>query len=204
MKDTSTEQPSPILRLSEDWVAVVLGALLLVLLASGIIPSFLPSFRWSAATGLGGLLSAGNLRAAVSVLGIIVVVAVLGMALGGGRWKAGLLSQTAGVALLGMLAQLLAGEASVKALGLEYVLFALLLGMLGGSFGLQRVLGGAVRTELYIKTGLVLFGATIAFPELMKAGKLGILQALGVVAVVWYFALWLARRFRVTGASCRW
>lgn len=197
MKDTSTEQTSPVLRMSEDWVAVVLGALLLVLLAAGVIPSFLPSFRWSAATGLGGLLSGGNLRAAASVLGIVVVVAVLGMALGGGRWKAGLLSQTAGVALLGLLAQVLAGEASVKALGLEYVLFALLLGMLGGSFGLHRVLGGAVRTELYIKTGLVLFGATIAFPELMKAGKLGILQALGVVAVVWYFALWLARRFRV-------
>jgi uncharacterized membrane protein YadS len=63
--------------------------------------------------------------------------------------------------------------------------------------GLPGWMREAVRTEFYIKTGLVLLGATILFQEIMKEGALGITQAVLVVSVVWYFAFWLCRKFGV-------
>jgi uncharacterized membrane protein YadS len=53
----------------------------------------------------------------------------------------------------------------------------------------------AVLTEYYIKIGLVCMGATILFSVIIKAGLIGMLQALLVVAAVWFFAYWLGRRF---------
>jgi uncharacterized membrane protein YadS len=55
----------------------------------------------------------------------------------------------------------------------------------------------AVRTEFYIKTGLVILGSTILFQELLQAGALGLIQAGLVVTVVWYVAFWLARKLGV-------
>jgi hypothetical protein len=54
-----------------------------------------------------------------------------------------------------------------------------------------------LKTEYYIKTGLVVLGATILFDEIVGAGMLGIMQALIVVLSVWAFAFWLARRLHV-------
>ena len=55
----------------------------------------------------------------------------------------------------------------------------------------------AIRTEYYIKTGLVILGAGILFFEILQAGALGIVQALLVVAVIWYICFWLSKKFRV-------
>jgi uncharacterized membrane protein YadS len=55
----------------------------------------------------------------------------------------------------------------------------------------------AARSELYVKAGLVILGATILFPELMQAGALGIVQSLLVVLVVWQVAFRLCRWLRV-------
>jgi uncharacterized membrane protein YadS len=63
--------------------------------------------------------------------------------------------------------------------------------------GVPLWLADAVRTEFYIKTGLVLLGTTIVFADVMRAGLLGIAQAAIVVTAVWFFCFWLARRLRV-------
>ncbi|MEI9911222.1 MAG: hypothetical protein WDO71_17060 [Bacteroidota bacterium] len=39
----------------------------------------------------------------------------------------------------------------------------------------------------------MILGSSILFTDIVKAGLPGILQALIVVAVVWFFALWLSR-----------
>ena len=44
---------------------------------------------------------------------------------------------------------------------------------------------------------MIILGSSILFTDIIKAGLPGILQALVVVAVVWFFALWLARRLKV-------
>jgi uncharacterized integral membrane protein (TIGR00698 family) len=83
-------------------------------------------------------------------------------------------------------------------MGLEYVIFALLLGLfISNVIGVPAWLKEAVRTEYYIKTGLVVLGAGILFPEILQAGALGILQALVVVLAVWYVCYWVARRLKV-------
>jgi uncharacterized membrane protein YadS len=53
----------------------------------------------------------------------------------------------------------------------------------------------AVMTEYFVKIGLVCMGATIMFSVVIKAGVVGVAQALLVVAAVWFFAYWLGRKF---------
>jgi uncharacterized membrane protein YadS len=102
------------------------------------------------------------------------------------------------VFLLAQVAMLIAGNASVAYLGFEYVIWALAIGLLWSNLGgVPGWLRPAVRTEYYIKTGLVILGAGILFGEILQAGVLGLAQALLVVTVVWYACFALARRLGV-------
>ncbi|WP_397385250.1 YeiH family protein, partial [Prosthecobacter sp.] len=55
----------------------------------------------------------------------------------------------------------------------------------------------AVRTEFFIKVGIVLLGATILLPEMMKAGLPGLVQAALVIPVVWYVCYFISRKLKV-------
>jgi uncharacterized membrane protein YadS len=102
------------------------------------------------------------------------------------------------VYVLAWLSQFIAGNSTVNYWGLEYVIFALIIGLfVSNVIGVPDWLKEAVRTEYYIKTGLVILGAGILFFEIVQAGALGIIQALLVVLVVWYVCFWLSRRLRV-------
>jgi uncharacterized membrane protein YadS len=48
-----------------------------------------------------------------------------------------------------------------------------------------------------VKIGLVLLGTSIIFGDMLKAGSLGLLQALIVVLSVWYFAFWVCKKLGV-------
>ncbi len=102
------------------------------------------------------------------------------------------------VYIIAWISLFIAGNYSVNYYGLEYVLWCLVIGLIiSNVFGLPEWLKPAVKTEFYIKTGLVILGATILFKEILEAGALGIVQALCVVGVVWYFCYWLCRKFKV-------
>jgi uncharacterized membrane protein YadS len=150
-----------------------------------------------AAAGLGRVFTPENLgRAAVIGLAYLVLGAI-GIALMGGP-VAGFGAGFPVVFALAFLAQALAGNSAMNYWGLEYVIFALALGLLvSNGFGVPAWLREAVRTEYYIKTGLVILGAGILFYEIVQAGALGIVQAVLVVSVVWYVCYWLSRRLRV-------
>ena len=98
---------------------------------------------------------------------------------------------------LAWLAQAVAALPAVSAWSLEYVIFALAIGLLVHQVAPTAWLREAVRTEFYIKTGLVVLGAGILFDEIARAGLLGMAQAIVVVLSVWTFCFWLARRLRV-------
>ena len=86
----------------------------------------------------------------------------------------------------------------MQAWGFEYVIFGLLIGLvISNTVGVPAWLTEAVRTEYYIKTGLVLMGATILFGGILRAGLFGIVQAVLVIVVIWYAAFWIAKRLRV-------
>ena len=103
------------------------------------------------------------------------------------------------VFIIAWLGQLIAGNYTINStLGIEYVLWCLFLGLfISNVIGLPEWLKPAVRTEFYIKTGLVILGSGILFTEIVQAGFLGIVQAVLVVSVVWYFTWWIAKKMKV-------
>jgi uncharacterized integral membrane protein (TIGR00698 family) len=91
-----------------------------------------------------------------------------------------------------------AGNYTINVYGLEYVLWCLLIGLvISNVFGVPEWLKPAVQTEFYIKVGLVILGSGILVREILEAGALGLIQAVAVVSIVWYFCFWLCRKLGV-------
>jgi uncharacterized integral membrane protein (TIGR00698 family) len=126
-----------------------------------------------------------------------LIVAGLGIGLLGNRIVPFLIGLPA-IFLLAWFARLLAGNGLFVNWGIEYVIFALGLGLLiSNTIGLPDWLKPAVQTEFFIKTGLVILGASLLFYEVLQAGALGLSQAVLVVFVVWYACFWIARKLKV-------
>jgi uncharacterized integral membrane protein (TIGR00698 family) len=102
------------------------------------------------------------------------------------------------VFIISWLALFLAGNYTIHEYGLEYVLFCLIIGLLvSNTVGVPKWMMPAVRTEFYIKSGLVILGARVLFGVILKAGALGMVQALAVVSVVWYCCWWLCKKMGI-------
>jgi uncharacterized integral membrane protein (TIGR00698 family) len=145
----------------------------------------------------GSVFSGANLLAALWIGIAYLVIAAVALALLGERALAAVVGFPL-VFVLAWVAQFIAGNHTVQYFGVEYVLWCLFLGLGVSNFiGVPAWLKPAVRTELYIKSGLVVLGAGILFGEIMQAGAYGIVQAVLVVTVVWYFTYWIARKFKV-------
>lgn len=181
--------------ISEDWLTVLLGFALLAVTIVGLRPA-LPAFAWDGAT-LGALLSANNLGASLVIGLYLLVASAIGIALMGDRVRPYVAAFPA-IFALAWLALALEGASFVQAWGFEYVIFSLIIGLLiSNTVGVPAWLMPAVRTEYFIKVGLVLMGATILFGGIMRAGIIGIVQALLVIVVIWYAAFWIAKKLRV-------
>ena len=77
----------------------------------------------------------------------------------------------------------------------EAPLIALVVGLLiSNVIGLPRVLDTAFRVEFYIKTGIVLLGATLPITLLVWAGPIAILQA-SIASIVTFFVIFKVARF---------
>jgi len=183
--------------LHEDWTVVILGILIIVLAILGlVVPA--PAFSWTNASELNTqVLSPSNLQAIGLQFLAVLVVALLGALLTGKPVK-NLLFTFPCVYILTLVALILAGNKQIKDLNLEAVIFSLSIGLIiSNFFRLPQWFRDALSTELYVKIGLVLLGTTIIFSDILKAGSLGLIQALVVVLSVWYFAFWLCRRLKI-------
>ncbi|MEV4630374.1 putative sulfate exporter family transporter [Micromonospora sp. NPDC049523] len=82
---------------------------------------------------------------------------------------------------------------------IEYPVYAILLGLLGNVLvtllGLRDRIAAAFRTEFFIKTGLVLLGASINLSVIASAAGPAIAQAILLISGVFLFTWWLAGRF---------
>lgn len=83
----------------------------------------------------------------------------------------------------------------------EYPLTAVIVGLianavlrLSGQYALVRP---AIRTELYLKIGLVVLGARISFGDLAAKGAGGLIQAVIMVIAVFSFTWWLGGRLKL-------
>ncbi|NOY42668.1 MAG: putative sulfate exporter family transporter [Planctomycetes bacterium] len=97
--------------------------------------------------------------------------------------------------LLALLAFILAAQEVVKYYSLSYALWALVAGLLiSNTIGTPAFLKPAVRTELYIKTGLVVLGAEVLFSKLLALGVPGIFVAWVVTPTVLISTFWFGQK----------
>jgi len=99
------------------------------------------------------------------------------------------------VSLLAILAYVVSTQAAVSAYGLPYAMWALLLGLLiSNTTGTPSWLLAGSKTELYIKTGLVLLGAEILFGKIVVLGARGLMVAWLVTPTVLIFMYFFGTR----------
>ncbi len=181
----------------EDWVVVVLGFLIIIGFLIGLVlPA--PSFGWKDSDQLvSKVFALSNLGKIGGQFLLVVLLGALGAFLTGKSIKAFLFGLPL-VYLITLVALILAGNEGIKGFGLEAVIFSLVIGLLVGNiFTLPQWLRDSLSTELFVKIGLVLLGTTVIFSDILKAGSLGLVQALGVVLSVWYFAYWLCKKLKI-------
>jgi uncharacterized membrane protein YadS len=146
---------------------------------------------------VGGVFGGVNIWNATKIGIVFLIVSAFGVFFMGGDVGRYIIGFPV-IYVLAWLAHVIAGNATMNYWGLEYVIFALIIGLfISNVIGVPAWLTEAIKTEYYIKTGLVILGAGILFFEVLQAGALGIIQAVLVVAVIWYACFWLSRKFRV-------
>lgn len=181
----------------EDWTVVILGFLIIGISLFIFLPE-VPVFKWTNGTDLiSDVFKIKNIKIIGFQFLYFIVIGIIGTILVGKSVKNFIFGFPI-VYLLTVLALLLAGNSEVKALNLEAVIFSLAIGLIiGNFFKLPEWFRSALSTELFVKIGLVLLGTSVIFSDILKAGSLGLIQALVVVLSVWYFAFWLCRKLKV-------
>jgi uncharacterized integral membrane protein (TIGR00698 family) len=183
--------------LHEDWVVVVLGFLIIAISLFIFLPE-VQVFKWSDTADLqNNVFDFKNLQ----IIGIqfiyLLIFGTLGTLLVGKSVKNFLLGFPI-VYILTVVALIIAGNTAIKGLNLEAVIFSLIIGLfIGNFFKLPEWFRTALSTEIFVKIGLVLLGTSVIFSDILKAGSLGLIQALVVVLSVWYFAFWLCKKLKV-------
>jgi uncharacterized integral membrane protein (TIGR00698 family) len=183
------------MKLSEDYSAILISVLLIFIAWLGVSFSF-PAVSYASGAELITILKS------LSWMNLIVLVMISFSVIMIAGWLKGdriLVFALRGYVLLFLvtfLAHVITGFAGVKEMGLEIVIFSLLLGLsISNLFSLPAWLKPLLQTELYIKIGLVLLGCGILFGDILKAGSLGMIQSLIVVLAVWQLCFWLGKKF---------
>jgi uncharacterized integral membrane protein (TIGR00698 family) len=190
---TSTKQ----FNIHEDWTVVILGFLIIGISLFIFLPQ-VPVFKWTNGADLiTNVFEIKNLQIIGFQFIYFISIGLIGTFLVGKSIKNFLFTFPV-IYTLTILALIIAGNTEVKALNLEAVIFSLLIGLIiGNFFKLPEWFRSALSTELFVKIGLVLLGTSVIFSDILKAGSLGLIQALVVVLSVWYFAFWLCKKLKV-------
>lgn len=171
---------------TEDWVVTLMGAILLAF--SAIVPKqYMPTVpqTWS------------QWYEGVYLYAVVLVIMLLGWILLG-RKRKGLAVSLIFVFAISLVAQIIAAIPTVKFYGFESVFFSVVLGLvISNCLRIPDILKPAIQNEYFIKIGVVCLGATILIQEVMSSGLFGVLQAVVVVAMVWFFGYFICRRFGV-------
>jgi len=100
--------------------------------------------------------------------------------------------------ILSFISMVISKQAFMKKWGISYVLFALCFGLIiSNVFKVPKFLKAAGQTEFFVKIGLVCMGATIMFSVVLKAGAMGVIQAVLVATTVWFMTYYICRKFGI-------
>ena len=189
-------------KIHEDWLAVLFGGLLLtasfatILIGGGDAGVLKP---WLATPGSWELspLAAFSGKA-LGVTGAAVVLAITfgaAVKLGDGTALRRFLLAYAAVFVLALVAYLGEEQTTFNYWGLAYPLWAIVLGLvISNTIGLPNWVRPAVRTELYMKVGLVLLGAEVLLGKLLALGLPGIAISWVVTPIVLCTTFWFGQR----------
>ena len=183
--------------LEEDWAVVVLGFVIIFLFLIGVnIPA--PVYKWSNTGDLSEtIFAAENILRIVYQFILVFVFSVLALWITNKPVRAAIKVFPV-LYLISVTALLLEGNAAIRSLNLEAVIFSLSIGLLiGNLFRLPEWFRSVLNAEMFVKIGLVLLGTRIIFSDILEAGSLGLIQALVVVFTVWYFAFWICKKLRL-------
>ena len=179
---------------SEDWLAVWMGAAIIALVLVGVRPD---GAGLSCRDGLSGLFAPDRLATTVGVGAALLVLCAVGVRLMDGSAR-GFAAGFAGLFALAWAARAVACDSALSDRGVNYAITALVLGLfISNVIGVPGWLRAAMRTEYYIKAGLVILGSSVLFGRVLEAGMYGMVQAAAVIAVIWYLCYWLSRKLRV-------
>ncbi len=181
---------------NEDWWACWIGWFILLLAIAGLLPHTPKIAKW---TSLGAAFPKGWGTIGTAIV-LCITMGVLSL-VGAAFMKADVKRFIPGfivIFCLGFVAMLISKQAFFKEWGISYVLFALAFGLIiSNIFRVPKFLKAAGFTEYYVKIGLVCMGATIMFSVVLKAGAMGVAQALIVATTVWFMTYWICRRFGI-------
>ena len=175
----------------EDWWSVWVGFALLASIFAGVVSSVPSIPRWS--SPLSGIPASLVLPLFLLMLGAgaLTTIAVRTLGDDAGAY----LRAFPAVFILATVAFYIAANEVLAAYGLGYALWALLLGLIVSNLiGTPEWLKPAVRTELFIKTGLVILGAEVIFGRMLELGQYGLIVAWGVTPIVLISMFWLGHR----------
>jgi uncharacterized integral membrane protein (TIGR00698 family) len=184
--------------LKEDWWAIWIGlgivAIAYALFANGESLKWIAvtPAKWANIAQLAGHFSENAVRYLAQFAAWMTIFALVGRQLG--QSPAAFLPSFAFLYLLSVAIFALGQWDQANRYNLEPPLVALVLGLaISNLIGLPRRLQAAFRVEFYIKTGIVLLGATLPFTLIIWAGPVAILQASIVSIATFLVIFWVAR-----------
>jgi uncharacterized integral membrane protein (TIGR00698 family) len=184
--------------LKEDWWAIWLGLGLVlvayILFAQGLSLKWLAvtPVKWSNFSQLSANLSDNAVRYAAQFVFWLVAFSIALTALGHRARE--FIPSFVFIYILAFVIFVVGQWDNAATYDLEPPLVALVVGLfISNVIGLPRSLDAGFRVEFYIKTGIVLLGATLPFSLITWAGPVAILQASIVSVVTFLVIFWAAR-----------
>lgn len=189
---------------SEDWLAVWIG---FIVIAAACVSVFTGSFDLSAAKfstwhlwekvdTFKPLSEHFTWTFGVKIIRTFLVLGVLftaGIKLQGGKIKE-YIPAFGVLFVIALAVRLISAEFTLNRY-LEWAFWALIIGLLiSNTVGVPEWLRPAIRTEFYIKTGLVIMGFSVLFSNIAKFGLYGLGIAWGVTPIVIIFMWWFGTK----------
>ena len=189
---------------TEDWLAVWIGFIVILIACVAVLTGafdfsaakFSTWHLWEKVETFKPLSAQLTWAFGGKLLRTFVVLALLftsGVKLQGGKIRE-YLPAFAALFLIAVVVRLVSAEFTLNRY-LEWAFWALIIGLLiSNTVGVPSWLRPAIRTEFYIKTGLVIMGFSVLFSNIAKFGLYGLGIAWGVTPIVIIFMWWFGTK----------
>ena len=191
---------------TEDWLAVWIGFIVIIIACIAVLTkafdfSALKFSTWSlgeaqatSATPLGQQLASGafwgKLALTFGVLGLLFTIGVKFLGTSAKKY----IHAFIGLFILAVVVRLISAEFTLNRY-LEWAFWALIVGLLvSNTVGVPQWLRPAIKTEFYIKTGLVIMGFSVLFSNIATFGLYGLGIAWVVTPIVIIFMWWFGTK----------